>query len=99
MGRGHQYRHVKHAFQGITALLLSLQGRHAAAQPPEPAGRLTPQPVVDVVPTYKGEQLEKDLQNPLAMRVTIPVQYTMNFEYGPEERTQHQVNLQPIYPF
>ena len=101
MGRGHRYGQVKHVIQSAIALILSLQGRNAAAQPPEPAGQpLAPVgQVVDVAPTNKREQLEKDLQNPLSTLIRIPVRYTSNFEVGPEERTQHQIDLLPAYPF
>lgn len=104
MGQQYRYGRVKYACGGVIALLLSLQGGTASAQPPEvsvtpPPRPLGPPPLTDVSPSRASEQLEMDLQNPLAKRIVIPVQYTTNFEVGPEERTQHQVNLQPIYPF
>jgi hypothetical protein len=110
MGREYRYVRVKHAGQGVIALLLSLQGRAALAQPPEattpppavytapppqPAG---PPPALDVAPSSKSEQLEKDLQNPLAKLVTVPVEYTTNFEVGPEEREEYHFDLKPIVP-
>lgn len=103
MGRGYRYDRVKRACLSVAAVLLSLQGRTASAQPPDvsvpPPQPLGPPPDLEETRSGANEQLEKDLQNPLSTRVTIPVQYTTSFEIGPEERTQHQLNLQPIVPF
>jgi len=112
MGREYRYGRVTHACQGVIALLVSLQGRNAAAQPPEattappppevsaaPPPQLAGSPLVsDVAPSKKSEQLQKDLQNPLSKLTTIPIQHTTNFEVGPESREQYIFNLQPSVP-
>ncbi|HUK01371.1 MAG TPA: hypothetical protein VLW26_03735 [Steroidobacteraceae bacterium] len=43
-------------------------------------------------------ELQKQLANPVADLVTVPIQYTANFNVGPESGTQDVVNIQPVYP-
>ncbi len=43
--------------------------------------------------------LARAVQNPVADLISLPFQYNANFEFGPRERTQHQMNIQPVIPF
>jgi len=42
--------------------------------------------------------LAKAAQNPLAKLISVPFQYNLNFDTGPLEKTQHVLNIQPVYP-
>jgi hypothetical protein len=42
--------------------------------------------------------LAKAIQNPVADLISVPFQYNANFEFGPLEKTQHVLNIQPVYP-
>src|SRR3954469_17477713 len=44
------------------------------------------------------EELQKKLANPLADLVSVPIQYTGNLNVGPLDKTQHLLNVQPVYP-
>jgi hypothetical protein len=43
--------------------------------------------------------LAKQIQNPVGDLISFPLQYNVNFGYGPQGRTQHVLNLQPVIPF
>jgi hypothetical protein len=43
--------------------------------------------------------LAKAAQNPIASMISVPFQYNVNLNAGPEERTQHVLNIQPVIPF
>ena len=45
------------------------------------------------------EDLEKEIQNPIANLISIPFQNNMDFSIGPYERTRNTLNLQPVIPF
>jgi hypothetical protein len=42
--------------------------------------------------------LAKAAQNPVAAMISVPFQYNINLETGPLEKTQHILNIQPVYP-
>ncbi|MDM0017844.1 hypothetical protein [Variovorax saccharolyticus] len=42
--------------------------------------------------------LQKKLANPIADIVTLPFQWTTNFNAGPFEKPQYTLNIQPVYP-
>jgi hypothetical protein len=42
--------------------------------------------------------LAKAAQNPIADMVSVPLQYNINFDTGPLAKTQHLLNIQPVYP-
>lgn len=42
--------------------------------------------------------LAKAAQNPIAAMISVPFQYNINLETGPLEKTQHILNIQPVYP-
>jgi hypothetical protein len=42
--------------------------------------------------------LAKAAQNPIADMISVPFQYNINVDTGPLEKTQHLLNIQPVYP-
>lgn len=42
--------------------------------------------------------LAKATQNPVADLISLPFQNNTNFDYGPEEKTQNVLNIQPVIP-
>ncbi len=45
-----------------------------------------------------SEELAKLAQNPVGNLVSVPFQNNTNFGYGPLDRTQDVLNIQPVYP-
>ncbi|HQR77769.1 MAG TPA: hypothetical protein PLR35_15225, partial [Burkholderiaceae bacterium] len=45
-----------------------------------------------------SEELAKLAQNPVGNLVSVPFQNNTNFNYGPLDRTQNILNIQPVYP-
>ena len=39
------------------------------------------------------------MQNPIADLISLPLQNNTNFNFGPRERTQNVLNIQPVIPF
>jgi hypothetical protein len=50
----------------------------------------------------KGEdesaELARAVQNPIADLISLPFQNNTNFDFGPRERTQNVLNIQPVIP-
>ena len=44
------------------------------------------------------EELAKIAQNPVGDLISVPFQNNTNFNYGPEEKTQNILNIQPVIP-
>ena len=44
------------------------------------------------------EELQKAVQNPVASLISVPLQNNANFDYGPYNRTQDVLNIQPVIP-
>jgi len=44
------------------------------------------------------EELAKEAQNPVAKLISVPFQNNINFNTGPENRTQNILNIQPVIP-
>jgi hypothetical protein len=44
------------------------------------------------------EALQKAVQNPVASLISVPLQNNTNFDYGPFNRTQDVLNIQPVIP-
>jgi hypothetical protein len=44
------------------------------------------------------EELAKLAQNPVGNLISVPFQNNTNFNYGPLDRTQNVLNIQPVYP-
>jgi hypothetical protein len=45
-----------------------------------------------------GSDLAKAAQNPIADMISLPFQYNLNFNVGPDNDPQHILNIQPVYP-
>ena len=45
------------------------------------------------------EELAKAAQNPVADLISLPFQNNTNFNFGPENKTQNILNIQPVWPF
>ena len=45
------------------------------------------------------EELAKAAQNPIASMISLPFQNNSNLNFGPQEKTQNILNVQPVYPF
>ena len=43
-------------------------------------------------------ELARAAQNPVASMISVPFQNNTNFEFGPLEKTQNVMNIQPVYP-
>lgn len=46
----------------------------------------------------QAEELQKETQNPVANLISVPLQNNTNFNYGPFNRTQDVLNIQPVIP-
>ena len=45
------------------------------------------------------EELAKQAQNPLANLISLPLQYNVTFDVGPDKGTLSVLNIQPVIPF
>ncbi len=45
------------------------------------------------------DELARAAQNPVASMISLPFQNNTNFEFGPQEKTQNIMNIQPVWPF
>jgi hypothetical protein len=45
------------------------------------------------------EELARSAQNPVASMISLPFQNNTNFNFGPENKTQNVLNVQPVWPF
>jgi hypothetical protein len=46
-----------------------------------------------------AEALAKAAQNPIASMISLPLQNNTNTNFGPQEKTQNVLNIQPVWPF
>ncbi len=44
-------------------------------------------------------ELARAAQNPVASMISLPFQNNTNFNFGPQEKTQNVLNIQPVWPF
>jgi hypothetical protein len=44
-------------------------------------------------------ELARAAQNPIASMISVPIQNNTNFDFGPREKTQNVMNVQPVIPF
>ncbi|RLA22252.1 MAG: hypothetical protein DRQ63_12935, partial [Gammaproteobacteria bacterium] len=42
--------------------------------------------------------LAKAAQNPISSMISVPFQWNTNLEVGPQDKPQHILNIQPVYP-
>lgn len=57
-----------------------------------------PAPAAEDAAAAAEAKLEKDVQNPVSELITLPLQNNTNFEYGPYDRTQNVLDIQPVIP-
>ena len=93
---------VKATMVMTLALAFSLIGRLAAAQENPPSAE-TPEaqgtaPAGQDSSAAATAQLQKAVQNPVANLISVPIQNNSNFSFGPYDRTQDVLNIQPIIP-
>ena len=43
--------------------------------------------------------MARQTQNPVADLISLPFQNNTNFKFGPQEKTQNVLNVQPVIPF
>jgi hypothetical protein len=48
--------------------------------------------------TTDPDELRKASQNPVGALISLPLQNNTNFRFGPEDRTQNILNIQPVIP-
>ena len=59
-----------------------------------------PRPTIgDNAAAESASDLARQIQNPIGDLISLPLQYNVNFGYGPNRGTQHVLNLQPVVPF
>jgi hypothetical protein len=47
---------------------------------------------------HSVEELAKAVQNPIANLISVPFQNNTTYEFGPQEKTQNVLNIQPVVP-
>ncbi len=55
-------------------------------------------PLSDARAEMSSEELAKLAQNPVGNLVSVPFQNNTNFSFGPLDKTQNVLNIQPVYP-
>jgi hypothetical protein len=69
-----------------------------AQNAPAAASTAQPSPTTEDAAAAAEAKLEKDVQNPVSELITLPLQNNTNFEYGPYDRTQNVLDIQPVIP-
>ena len=85
----------------VLGLLLNLSA--FAQDKPDPAAQAKPvaadqKPEAAVSEQAQAEALQKATQNPVANLISVPLQNNTAFNYGPFNRTQDVLNIQPVIP-
>src|SRR5271170_4810251 len=86
--------------------LAMFSGLHAFAQqgpstnPDNPTAAIPDQAQAKAAPSEEDQaaSLQKAVQNPVASLISVPLQNNANFSYGPFNRTQDILNLEPVIP-
>ncbi len=83
-------------------MLVAAPGQPADPGPSEPAGQTKPaatdQTAAAPSEAEQAEALQKATQNPVANLISVPLQNNTNFGYGPYNRDQDVLNIQPVIP-
>src|SRR5277367_2837023 len=68
----------------------------------DPAAQAKPAATADTTAApdeeSQAEALQKATQNPVASLISVPLQNNTNFNYGPYNRDQDVLNIQPVIP-
>jgi hypothetical protein len=51
------------------------------------------------LPVSANQDLAKAAQNPIADMISLPLQNNTGFNYGPQQKAQNILNIQPVWPF
>jgi len=51
-----------------------------------------------IAPAQDAAELARAAQNPVASMISLPFQNNTNFDFGPLDKTQNVLNIQPVYP-
>ena len=78
----------------VLAILVSASMLLAQDQKPSDAQQKPTAPSEEA----QAEALQKAVQNPVASLISVPLQNNMNLGYGPFNRTQDVLNIQPVIP-
>ena len=54
--------------------------------------------ILFVVPVLADQDLAKQVQNPVADLISLPIQNNTNFGIGPDDEIQNIANIQPVWP-
>ena len=76
------------AFSFAMSTVLALSG-HGQQSPPQPAP----------VSSKSLQELAKDVLNPFADSIKVPIQFTAGFGVGPRDNVGESLNLEPVIPF
>ena len=86
----------------LSVLLLCAVCGRMSAQQNSPAAPSKPQIAAVAEPqentAVSAEALQKATQNPVASLISVPIQNNSSFNYGPYNRTQDVLNIQPVIP-
>jgi hypothetical protein len=83
--------------------LVAAKGQPADPEPSDAPDQTKPaaadqKPEAAVSEEAQAEALQKATQNPVANLISVPLQNNTNFNYGPYNRDQDVLNIQPVIP-
>lgn len=84
--RGTIFEDSRAALRGSFMSLLLIAGTAFAQEAPEAR------------PPEGAEELSKQLANPISSLISVPLQFNVTTGFGPEEKTQSLLNIQPVIP-
>ena len=87
-------RRTLRALASVALFSLSLWAQNPSAGAPSAQPTST---TADAAAAAEAK-LEKDVQNPVSELITLPLQNNTSFEYGPYDRTQNVLDIQPVIP-
>ncbi len=97
------FRVLKRLLMSLLSLSLLLNLSVIAQDKPDSTAQAKPaatdqKPEATVSEEAQAEALQKATQNPVANLISVPLQNNTNFGYGPYNRDQDVLNIQPVIP-